>query len=479
MGGRPFLVEKLRVAAIVPRVLLTVALAAAIAVVLGGTAFAQSFRDIRADDWFAGPVEDLAAAGIVQGHLDGTFRPYDTVTRAQFTVMMDRALQPPAAEGAPFIDVRPDDWYFQAVARLYGVGLVRGMTHTSFVPDAGIAREQAASMVFRALVYRVGQEESEDETDEADAADAVPATDPDAADAVPATDPDAADDSSAKDILPAPRISLEINAAEVQAWLGTLRDRWFVAEAHKESVAQCIRLSVMTGYPDERFYPMLTLTRAQAAGIVHRALYSSVQARGEVPPAVAAEAAYPTQKIGSSGMLVSFLENRLAQLGYALIEVDDYFSESTRDAVMAFQKVERLTRDGQAGEQVWSRLAAAQRPQPRLSATGRRVEIDLTRQVLFLVDNNQVTQILNCSSGTDGWRTPTGRFSIFRKDVDWQRSPLGYLYYPAYFYGGFAIHGSRDVPGWPASHGCIRIPVWATVALWNQLFYGIRVDLYH
>ncbi len=441
-------------AAFARRVLRITVLAVVLVLVGGGTAYAQGFVDVGPDDWFAGPVEDLTAAGIVQGYPDGTFRPYDTVTRAQFAAMMDRALQPPAAQDSPFVDVGPGDWFYQAVARLYGVGLVRGMTQASFAPDAGIAREQAASMVFRALAYRMQDEET-------------------AAEGTATAGDEAAEEE------PPARLALAITAEEAQAWLGTLRDRWFVAEAHKESVAQCVRLSVMTGYPDERFYPMLTLTRAQAAGIVHRALYSEVQVREEVPPAVPADAGYPTQKVGSSGMLVSYLETRLAQLGYAIVQVDQNFGESTRDAVMAFQKVEGLSRDGEAGPQVWNRLAYASRPQPRYSASGRRVEIDLTRQVLLLIEANAVVQILNCSSGAEGWRTPPGRFSVFRKDVDWQKSPLGYLYYPAYFNGGIAIHGSWDVPGWPASHGCIRIPVWATVALWNQLHYGIRVDVYH
>lgn len=437
------------------RVVLLSAVVALVVVLLAtGTAYAQGFSDVGPDDWFAAPVDELSSAGIIQGFPDGSFRPYETVTRAQFAAMMDRALSVPDAEGAPFADVVPSDWYYPAVSRLYAVGLVRGTGQGLFAPQAGIAREQAASMVIRALAYRLAQQSSDEQV---------------------SGEEGGAGEEQNKGGL----VSLDLGPDEVQAWLATLRDRWFIAQAHRDNVAQCLRLAVMTGYPDERFYPMLTLTRAQAAGIVHRALYSPVQAREEIPPAVAADAGYPTQKMGSQGILVAFLENRLVQLGYALIQVDDYYGESTKDAVMAFQKVEGLQRDGDAGPQVWGHLPFAERPRPRYSASGKRVEIDLTRQVLFLIEDDQVVKVLNCSSGAEGWRTPPGTFTVFRKDVDWQKSPLGYLYYPAYFNGGIAIHGSWDVPGWPASHGCIRIPVWSAIDLWNELHYGIRVDVYY
>lgn len=57
-------------------------------------------------------------------------------------------------------------------------------------------------------------------------------------------------------------------------------------------------------------------------------------------------------------------------------------------------------------------------------------------------------------------RTPQGRFQVFRKVRSWDESYLGRLYYPVYFSGGYAIHGSTSVPIRPVSHGCVRIPLW-------------------
>jgi lipoprotein-anchoring transpeptidase ErfK/SrfK len=116
-------------------------------------------------------------------------------------------------------------------------------------------------------------------------------------------------------------------------------------------------------------------------------------------------------------------------------------------------------------------LIEAKRPLPRESGYAH-VEIDIARQVLFIVDRKgKVSGILPISTGTgkpftaSGWTrnacTPCGRFTIYRKIAGWRKSPLGLLYYPNYVVGGVAIHGSPFVPAHPASHGCIRIPMFA------------------
>jgi lipoprotein-anchoring transpeptidase ErfK/SrfK len=82
-----------------------------------------------------------------------------------------------------------------------------------------------------------------------------------------------------------------------------------------------------------------------------------------------------------------------------------------------------------------------------------------------------VTKILSVSTGSGAryfdegkWavaRTPRGRFAVERKVGGWRKGRLGLMYYPNYFHEGFAIHGSLSVPAYPASHGCVRIPVFA------------------
>ena len=115
-----------------------------------------------------------------------------------------------------------------------------------------------------------------------------------------------------------------------------------------------------------------------------------------------------------------------------------------------------------------------------------RIDVDLSRQILSVIDESgKVTKILPISSGSGGWFvsegerrraiTPTGRFRVYRKIPGWHKSPLGLMYYPVYIVGGVAIHGSPYVPRRPASHGCIRIPMYAAKAFYDATEIGTVV----
>jgi len=164
-------------------------------------------------------------------------------------------------------------------------------------------------------------------------------------------------------------------------------------------------------------------------------------------------------------------EQRLWALGYWAGTADGRFDSSSRHALVAFQKVERRPRTGVLTLQELDVLRNASRP---LARFGRypHVEIDLERQVLFVVDEDgEVMRILPVSTGsgelyTDRGqvhraRTPTGRFTVLRKIRGWRLSSLGLLYYPSYIFNGIAIHGSLSIPTRPASDGCIRVPMFA------------------
>ena len=94
--------------------------------------------------------------------------------------------------------------------------------------------------------------------------------------------------------------------------------------------------------------------------------------------------------------------------------------------------------------------------------------------MLFLVRDGQVVLISHVSTGATG-NTPVGTFHVYRKVVgfDWV------LYYPMYFLRGFAIHGYPDVPAYPASHGCVRIPMWLAPRLFAMNGYGTTVIVHY
>ena len=182
-------------------------------------------------------------------------------------------------------------------------------------------------------------------------------------------------------------------------------------------------------------------------------------------------------------------EKLLSALGYWIVKVDGRADASTKHAVMAFQKVEGRKRTGVLGKADLAALRLAARPEAAHKTGAAHIEIDLTRQVLFLTDDADVVQrILPVSSGNEQryfdqgkWQvahTPRGQFKIQRKINGVRRSTLGDLYYPSYFYGGVAIHGSNSIPPKPASHGCVRIPRFADQALFRMTPVGMEVFVY-
>lgn len=192
------------------------------------------------------------------------------------------------------------------------------------------------------------------------------------------------------------------------------------------------------------------------------------------------------QELGAQERLEA--ERRLRELGYWGGPVDGRFDSASRHALVAFQKVERRPRTGNLTLNELNALQNASRPVPR-NAGYAHVEIDLKRQVLFLVDETgMVTRILPVSTGNGELymdhgqvhraRTPTGTFKVLRKIDGWRLSSLGLLYYPSYILNGIAIHGSFSIPTQPASHGCIRIPMFAAKELSALMPVGMEVVIY-
>jgi hypothetical protein len=187
---------------------------------------------------------------------------------------------------------------------------------------------------------------------------------------------------------------------------------------------------------------------------------------------ISATVAVPNLARGSRGTSVRALEQRLAELHYALLRVDRYYGQDTYDAVLAFQKVNGLRRTGAVDSALWRRLAHASVPRARYR--GSHVEVDKTRQVLFEVRDGKVALVVQVSTGATG-NTPVGIWHVYRRvtGFDWV------LYYPTYFLRGFAIHGYPSVPAFPASHGCVRVPMWVATRLYSMHPYGFTVYVYY
>jgi len=195
-------------------------------------------------------------------------------------------------------------------------------------------------------------------------------------------------------------------------------------------------------------------------------------ARGASPPR---STPLPSLAVGDEGPAVRALERRLVELRYHLPGVDERFGVPTADAVMAFTKVQGMRRRGTVDAAVWRALADPRRPRPRFDDPGRHVEVDQTRQVLLLVEDGEVAAILHVSTGAGG-ATRDGAFRVYRKLAGYSPNRL---YYPSYFDGLRAIHGWPEVPPYPASHGCVRVPMWSATWIHRLLPLGTRVAIYH
>jgi hypothetical protein len=191
------------------------------------------------------------------------------------------------------------------------------------------------------------------------------------------------------------------------------------------------------------------------------------------PPSPAFPLSGPVLRSGSSGSEVELLQRRLLDLRYDPGAPDGGFGQATQYAVWAFQKVQGLPVTGRIGDYDRAALANPFIPAPQRPDLGPdRVVVDLTHQLLYLYHGGALDTISHISSGNGEHYcvpkynecrdaiTPVGDFTFMWYHAGWDHGPLGDLWNPLYFTSaGHAVHGSQSVPLYPASHGCVRIPM--------------------
>jgi hypothetical protein len=194
-------------------------------------------------------------------------------------------------------------------------------------------------------------------------------------------------------------------------------------------------------------------------------------------PAQAARADPLPEGAGFRPRTLEAVQRKLVRLGFLDRKgVDGIFGDQSRGAVIAFQKWEGLARDGIPGPITQKALARAERPQPLTRGRGARLEILLDRQLVLLVRRGRVARVAHASTGKEGFATPAGRYDVVRKRRRSFSIPYEvWLPYASYFVGGIAIHQSRSVPVWPASHGCVRVTPYDAKWLYRRTPVGTPV----
>lgn len=179
-------------------------------------AVAAGFTDVPPSFWAEPAIAALAAKGIIHGFPDGSFRPDNSVTRAQFAAMVDAVENiPPYDPPTPtFRDVPPTYWGYGAIEAAVRAGLVRGMGAGTFGPGLPISRQDMAVIVAGAL-------------------------------------------------------HLTAAAQDLAAAGTTFTDNDAIAGYAVGAVAAVSRLHIMKGLPGGRFDPRYRATRAQAAQVIY------------------------------------------------------------------------------------------------------------------------------------------------------------------------------------------------------------------
>jgi peptidoglycan hydrolase-like protein with peptidoglycan-binding domain len=154
------------------------------------------------------------------------------------------------------------------------------------------------------------------------------------------------------------------------------------------------------------------------------------------------------------------IQQRLADLHYLSKKaVDGVEGYQTQEAVIAFQSWKGLERDGVVGPATTAALAHAKQPKPQSSGPSKRIEVYRAKGVALLIAHGKTKRAIHVSAGAPGTPTPPGTFQVFRKELQsWSVPFQVYLPYASYFNAGIAFHEYPDVPVYPASHGCVRVP---------------------
>ncbi|MBW4452618.1 MAG: S-layer homology domain-containing protein [Nostoc indistinguendum CM1-VF10] len=197
--------------------------------------FAQtSFSDVSSNYWAAQFIQQLSQRGVIAGFPDGSFRPEEPVTRAQFAAMVNKAFQKaPQRQAINFADVPSNYWASSAIGQAYTIGFLSGYPGNRFEPNQAIPRQQVLVSLANGLEY-------------------------------------------------AP-------SANTESTLQYFNDASNIASYARSPIAAATQKQIVVNYPNVKFLnPTATATRAQVAAFIYQALVSSNQASAINSPYVVA-----------------------------------------------------------------------------------------------------------------------------------------------------------------------------------------------
>jgi hypothetical protein len=177
------------------------------------------------------------------------------------------------------------------------------------------------------------------------------------------------------------------------------------------------------------------------------------------------------------GPVTRLFEQSLVNEGYYLgPHPSSHVTLKTRLAMVAFRKVNNMARNTQYKPVIFRKLLQGRGAfRPRYHS-GHHVEVDISRQVMALVDGDKVAAVFHVSTGKPSTPTVRGTYHFYRKDPGYNSEGM---YYSVYFIRGYATHGYNPVPMHEAaSHGCVRNPIPFSVYIYNWIHLGDPIHIY-
>ena len=175
------------------------------------------------------------------------------------------------------------------------------------------------------------------------------------------------------------------------------------------------------------------------------------------------------------GAQAKLFNKLLKKEGYHVRGTPKRKNGATNLAILAFRKTNGMKRNTKYSKVIFKKLLQRRGGfKPRYDS-GRHVEVDLSRQVMSLIEGDKAKHTFHVSTGASSTPTIRGKFRFYSKQPGY--NSVG-MYYSVYFRGGYATHGYDPVPTYPASHGCVRNPIPYSQFIYRWADIGMPIYVY-
>ena len=177
------------------------------------------------------------------------------------------------------------------------------------------------------------------------------------------------------------------------------------------------------------------------------------------------------------GAVTNLYNQSLVEEGYYVgRHVTGRYDRGSQLATLAFRKVNNMARNYQYKPVIFEKLLEGKGEfQPRYH-DGHHVEVDISRQVMALIDGDKVVSVFHVSTGKPSTPTVRGTYHFYRKSPGYNSEGM---YFSVYFIRGYATHGYNPVPMHEAaSHGCVRNPIPFSRYIYNWIHLGDAIHIY-